>query len=231
MGTKPDITLYTASTPNGIKVPILLEELGLEYKKETWFLEINPNGRILAFTDTWADGKRICVFESGAILEYIVDCYDKNYRVSYPKDSREHWEVKSWLMWQIGGLGPMQGQLEHFRRYAAEKIEYSISRYDNETRRLYRTMETQLAKSRNGFLVGDRVTIADIACWGWVSSHTSDGVSLDDFSQLEKWLYKLLKRPGFERKAVTSRSAAQRLTSETNSSDEDLEIQVVAPWT
>ncbi|KAJ6441344.1 hypothetical protein O9K51_04892 [Purpureocillium lavendulum] len=210
MSTTTDITLYTAATPNGIKIPILLAELGLEYKlhhmklreneqKEPWYLDnINPNGRIPAITDTYHDGQQIRVFESGAIMEYLVDRYDKDHRISYPKDSREHWETMSWLMWQVGGLGPMQGQLEHFRRYAVEKIEYPIKRYDQETRRLYRTMETHLSKSSHGFLVGDRLTIADIACWGWVSSHNSDGVSLDEFPYLEKWLFKLLKRPGFE---------------------------------
>ncbi|KAJ5988094.1 glutathione S-transferase II [Penicillium waksmanii] len=209
MGTRTDITLYTASTPNGIKVPILLEELGLEFKlqpirimdneqKQPWFLEINPNGRIPAITDTWTDGERIRIFESGAILEYIIDRYDKDYKTSYPKDSREHWEVKSWLMWQMGGLGPMQGQLEHFQKYAPEKVEYSINRYSNETRRLYGTLENHLAKSSHGLLVGDRVTIADIACWGWISSH-ADGVFLSDFPHLERWMDKLSKRPGFDK--------------------------------
>ncbi|KAJ5623846.1 glutathione S-transferase II [Penicillium lagena] len=210
MGIKTNVTLYTGSTPNGIKVPILLEELGLEYKlypvqmraneqKQPWFLEINPNGRIPAITDIWTDGQQIRVFESGAILEYIVDRYDKDHKFSYPKDSRDQWEVKSWLMWQMGGLGPMQGQLEHFKRYAAENIEYGINRYLNETRRLYRTMDTHLAKSPHGFLVGNRLTIADIACWGWISNYALDGVYLDEFPDLEKWLDNLSKRPGFEK--------------------------------
>ncbi|KAL6694464.1 glutathione S-transferase [Trichoderma pleuroticola] len=191
MATKTNITLYTASTPNGIKVPILLQELGLDYKlyrvklrekeqKEPWYLEINPNGRIPAIADEWSDGQKI------------------HNKVSYPRGSREYWEVKSWLSWQIGGLGPMQGQLEHFRRYATEKIEYSINRYANETHRLYRTMDTHLAKSPHGLLVGDRVTIADIACFGWVVNHDSDGVSLQEFPQVEKWLEKLLAHPSFK---------------------------------
>ncbi|KAK3190677.1 Glutathione S-transferase 2 [Lecanicillium sp. MT-2017a] len=169
MGTKTDITLYTAATPNGIKIPILLEELGLEYKP--WYLEINPNGRIPAITDTWTDGKQLRVFESGAILEYLVERYDTDRKVSYPRDSR----------------------------YAKTKIEYGINRYYNETRRLYGTMESQLAKSSHGYLVGDRVTVADIACWGWVANHNADGVSLDEFPHVEKWLKKLLQRPGFEK--------------------------------
>ncbi|KAG8408154.1 hypothetical protein J3459_018116 [Metarhizium acridum] len=209
MATKTDIVLYTASTPNGIKASIALEELGLQYQvyaikmmeneqKQPWFLDINPNGRIPALTDT-LDGKKIRVFESGAILEYLADRYDKDHKISYPRGTAEHWEVTSWLMWQMGGLGPMQGQSNHFKRYAPEKIEYGINRYGNETRRLYRTMEDHLAKSPHGFLVGDRVTIADISCWGWVASHTWAGVSLDEFPHLDKWLKTLLQRPGFER--------------------------------
>ncbi|KAG8408082.1 hypothetical protein J3459_018208 [Metarhizium acridum] len=152
MATKTDIVLYTASTPNGIKASIALEELGLQYQvsrvrdqddgneqKQPWFLDINPNGRIPALTDT-LDGKKIRVFESGAILEYLADRYDKDHKISYPRGTAEHWEVTSWLMWQMGGLGPMQGQSNHFKRYAPEKIEYGINRYGNETRRLYRTM-------------------------------------------------------------------------------------------
>ncbi|KAL6900353.1 glutathione S-transferase [Trichoderma evansii] len=210
MGIPTDITLYTAGTPNGIKVSILLEELGLEYKvhpismskneqKESWFLEINPNGRIPAITDKWTDGSDIRVFESGSILQYLVDRYDKDNKVSYPRDSKETVEVNSWLHFQMGGLGPMQGQANHFNRYAPEKIQYGINRYVNETRRLYSVLESQLAKSTSGFLVGDRVTIADIASWGWVASHAYAGVSLDEFPHLDKWLHSLLQRPGFEK--------------------------------
>ncbi|KAF5673415.1 glutathione S-transferase [Fusarium heterosporum] len=205
---KTDITLYTTNTPNGIKASILLEELNLDYKvesidiskntqKEDWFLKINPNGRIPALTDT-LNGKEIRVFESGAILEYLVDRYDKDHKLSYPHGSAEHWEVTSWLMWQMGGLGPMQGQANHFKRYAPEKIEYGINRYTNETRRLYRTLDTHLAQQSSGYVVGDRVTVADISIWGWVASAKWAGVDLSEFPNLEKWLYKLLERPGFE---------------------------------
>ncbi|KAH7141342.1 glutathione S-transferase [Dactylonectria estremocensis] len=203
------ITLYTVGTPNGIKASILLEELGLDYKvypikmasneqKEPWFLDINPNGRIPAITDTFTDGEQVRVFESGAILQYIVDRYDTDHKVSYPRDTREHWETTSWLMWQMGGLGPMQGQANHFKRYAPEKIQYGIDRYINETRRLYRTMDEHLAKSKSGYLVGDKVTIADISCWGWVAAYKWSGLDIAEFPHLEKWLYKLLERPGFE---------------------------------
>ncbi|KAK1237443.1 hypothetical protein MKX08_003068 [Trichoderma sp. CBMAI-0020] len=210
MGIPTDITLYTAGTPNGIKVSILLEELGLEYKvhaikmsaneqKEPWFLAINPNGRIPAITDKWTDGSDIRVFESGAILQYLVERYDTEHKVSYPREAKETWEVNSWLHWQMGGLGPMQGQANHFNRYAPEKIQYGINRYVNESRRLYGVMDAQLAKSSSGFLVGDRLTVADVAAWGWVASHAYAGVSLDEFPHVDKWLHTLLQRPGFEK--------------------------------
>ncbi|PSS00743.1 glutathione S-transferase [Coniella lustricola] len=210
MASQSDIHLYTAGTPNGIKVTILLEELGLQYKttnidiskntqKEDWFLEINPNGRIPAMTDKFTDGSTIRLFESGSILQYLVDRYDSEHKVSYPHGSKEYYEVNNWLHWQMGGLGPMQGQANHFTRYAPEKIPYGVSRYQNETRRLYRVLDTALAKSESGFLVGDRVTIADISSWGWVSSAKWAGVDIDEFPNLKTWLYKLLERPGFEK--------------------------------
>ncbi|OTA98220.1 hypothetical protein M426DRAFT_326167 [Hypoxylon sp. CI-4A] len=205
-----DIHLYTAGTPNGIKVSILLEELGLPYKvtnidiskntqKEPWFLEINPNGRIPALTDTFTDGKPIRIFESGAIMQYLTDRYDTEHKVSYPYGSREYYEVDSWLMWQMGGLGPMQGQANHFNRYAPEKIKYAIDRYINETRRLYRTLEAQLKSSTSGYLVGDRLTSADIASWGWVTSAKWSGVDMAEFPVLDEWVQRLLKRPAVEK--------------------------------
>ncbi|KAI1642873.1 glutathione S-transferase [Daldinia loculata] len=205
-----DIHLYTAQTPNGVKISILLEELGLPYKvtkidistnvqKEPWFLEINPNGRIPALTDTFTDGKPIRLFESGSIMQYLTDRYDTEHKVSYPKGSREYYEVNNWLMWQMGGLGPMQGQLNHFNRYAPEKIEYGINRYKNETRRLYRTLETQLKSSTSGYLVGDRCTNADISCWGWVAAAKWAGIDMDEFPILNEWVERMLKRPGVEK--------------------------------
>ncbi|KAI0159863.1 glutathione S-transferase [Hypoxylon sp. FL1284] len=205
-----DITVYTAQTPNGVKVTILLEELGLPYKaipvdlskstqKEPWFLEINPNGRIPAMTDTFSDGKQIRLFESGAMMQYLTDRYDTEHKVSYPKGSREYYEVNNWLMWQMGGLGPMQGQFAHFNLYAPEKIEYGINRYKNETRRLYRTMETQLKSSTSGYLVGDRCTVADIACWGWVAVAKMSGIDITEFPVLDQWVKRMLERPGVEK--------------------------------
>lgn len=130
-----NIHLYTTQTPNGVKVSITLEELGLPYEftkidiskntqKEKWFLDINPNGRIPALTDTFTDGKPIRVFESGSIMQYLVDRYDKNHLISYPAGSREYIEMTNWLFFMNAGLGPMQGQANHFFRYAPENIPY-----------------------------------------------------------------------------------------------------------
>lgn len=208
--SEPTITLYTVGTPNGVKASILLEELGLPYnvkaikfsaqeQKEPWFLEINPNGRIPALTDSFPDGKPIRIFESGSILQYLTERYDTDHKVSYPRGTREYWEVNNWLMWQMGGLGPMQGQANHFFRYAPEKIEYGIQRYQGETKRLYSVLESQLAKSTSGYLVGDRCTIADISCVGWVNSHDWAGVSIEEFPNVKKWLATMLERPGVQK--------------------------------
>ncbi|KAK6834860.1 glutathione S-transferase [Apiospora arundinis] len=214
MAQQSDIHLYTTQTPNGIKISILLEELGLEYQttaveltkntqKEPWFLDINPNGRIPALTDKLEDGQTIKLFENGSIMQYLIERYDKDHRVSYPYGSREHWEVNNWVFWQMGGLGPMQGQFAHFNRYAPEKIQYGIDRYKNETRRLYRVMDQHLQKSSSGYLVGDRCTIADISCWGWVAAAVFDeagsGIDIKEFPALKEWRDKLLARPGVEK--------------------------------
>ncbi|KAK1827064.1 disulfide-bond oxidoreductase YfcG [Podospora conica] len=210
MASKPPLHLYTQQTPNGIKASILLEELGLPYdvteihfstneQKEPWFLAINPNGRIPALTDASFEGEPLRVFESGAILNYLVEQYDKEHKVSYPRGTREYWEVQSWLFWQMGGLGPMQGQANHFFRYAPEKIEYGVKRYQGETRRLYSVMEAQLEKSTSGYLVGDKCTVADISCWGWVAAHDWAGVSIEEFPNLKAWLFRMLERPGVEK--------------------------------
>ncbi|KAH7321081.1 glutathione S-transferase [Stachybotrys elegans] len=211
MGIKTDITLYTEGTPNGLKISIALEELGLEYKvrsldltkleqKEPWFLEINPNGRIPALTDKDENGNELKIFESGAILEYLVGRYDKDHKISYSFGSKEHWETTSWLMWQMGGLGPMQGQANHFARFAGAIYPYALNRYVHESRRLYRVLDAQIAKNPSGYIVGDHVSIADIACWPWVCAWKYSAVpELDEFPNVQKWMHRLLERPGFER--------------------------------
>ncbi|KAK2743645.1 hypothetical protein FQN57_004754 [Myotisia sp. PD_48] len=207
---KPDITLYTGQTPNGIKISIALEELGLAYKvehlnlgkntqKEPWFLEINPNGRIPAITDTFADGKKINVWESGSILTYLVEQYDTDYKISYPKGTREAYEVNNWLYFQNAGVGPMQGQANHFFRYASEHVPYGINRYQNETRRLYGVLNEHLSKSKSGYLVGDHITIADISHWGWIAAAGWAGVDIDEFPHLKAWEERMLAREGVEK--------------------------------
>ena len=168
-------------------------------QKEPWFLEINPNGRIPALTDTFTDGKKIRLFESGSILEYLVERYDKDHKVSYPRDSRESFEVRNWLFFQNAGLGPMQGQANHFSRYAPEKIEYGVNRYVNETRRLYRVLDDHLSESKSGFIVGDHISIADITTIGWVMAAGWAGVEIEEFPRLKAWEEMMMKRDGVER--------------------------------
>ncbi|KAF2878047.1 glutathione S-transferase [Massariosphaeria phaeospora] len=211
MSPDSNIMLYTEGTPNGLKISIALEELGLNYnvraiklfeheQKEQWFLDINPNGRIPALVDTDKHGQALKIWESGAILQYLVARYDADHKISYAYDTKEHWEVTSWLMWQMGGVGPMQGQANHFALSAGADYPYALNRYVNETRRLYRTMDTALAANPSGYLVGDRVTIADIAVWPWVTAYKYSGLStIDEFPHVKAWMYKLLARPGFEK--------------------------------
>ncbi|KAH8812776.1 glutathione S-transferase [Xylogone sp. PMI_703] len=207
---EPSIHLYTAQTFNGIKIPITLEELGLPYKvtkvallkneqKEPWFLEINPNGRIPAITDTFTDGQQIRLFESGSIQQYLVDRYDKDYKISYPRGTREYYEMNNWLFFLNASVGPMQGQANHFTRYAPVKIQYGMDRYQNETRRLYGVLDKHLQNSKSGYLVGDRCTIADIAHWGWVTAAFWAGVDLNEFPALKAWEERMLARPAVEK--------------------------------
>jgi len=208
---RPNIVLYTDQTPNGIKGSIALEELGLPYKvehiniatnkqKEDWFLEINPNGRIPAMTDTFSDGKTIRLFESGGIFQYLVDEYDQEeHKISFPRGTREYYEMVNWTFFQNAGLGPMQGQANHFVRYAPEKIEYGVNRYVNETRRLYSVLDKHLQSSNSGFIVGDHISIADITTIGWVIWAGWAGVEIDEFPTLKKWEEMMSSRPGVKK--------------------------------
>jgi len=202
-----DITLYTAQTPNGIKISITLEELGIPYKvgkvdlskneqKEPWFLEINPNGRIPALTDTFTDGQSIRLFESGSIMQYLVSQYDTDYKISFPPGTREYYEVNNWLFFLNAGVGPMQGQANHFSRYAPEPIQYGIDRYQNETRRLYGVLNKHLEEGSKEYLVGNKCTIADISHWGWITAAGWAGIDLDKFPALKAWEERMEARPG-----------------------------------
>lgn len=165
----------------------------------SWFLEINPNGRIPALTDTFSDGQTIRLFESGSILQYLVERYDPDHKISYPAGTREYYETNNWLFFQNAGVGPMQGQANHFGRYAPERIEYGVNRYVNETRRLYRVLDDHLAKSKSGYLVGDRATIADISHWGWVAAAGWAGIDIEEFPNLKAWEERMAARPALEK--------------------------------
>ncbi len=191
------IDLFTAPTPNGWKASIMLEEIGLPYtvhpiklqegqQKEPWYLKINPNGRIPAIIDR--DEDDFVVFESGAILIHLAEKTGQ----LLPTDRRKRSEVIQWLMFQMGGIGPMQGQANVFFRYAPEKIPYAIERYQNETARLYRVLDQRLGDREH--LAGD-YSIADIATWPWVRIHAWAGVETDDMPNLNRWLETMAARP------------------------------------
>jgi GST-like protein len=195
------IDLYTAATPNGHKVSIVLEELGLPYtvhalsfdkkeQKSEEFLKINPNGRIPAIVDR-ANGD-FAVFESGAILIYLAEMTGK----LLPQDPKGRSVVLQWLMFQMGGIGPMQGQANVFFRYFPEKLQGAIDRYQHETRRLYEVLDTRLQAVE--FLAGE-YSIADIATFPWVRGHDWSGVSVDGLPALQRWIATLEARPAVQR--------------------------------
>jgi glutathione S-transferase len=195
------IDLYTAPTPNGWKASIALEELGLPYEvhlvnllageqKAPEYLKINPNGRIPTIVDRDADN--FAVFESGAILIYLAE---KTGRLM-PTDPKGRSRVIQWVMFQMGGIGPMQGQANVFFRYFPEKIESVISRYQNETKRLYGVLDRQLEGRE--WLVDD-YSIADIANWGWVRAYAWAGLEIDDLPNLRRWNDAMAARPACQR--------------------------------
>jgi GSH-dependent disulfide-bond oxidoreductase len=199
------IELYYWPTPNGHKITLFLEEAGLDYEIrpvdigkgaqfEPDFLKIAPNNRMPAIVDTQpADGGApVSVFESGAILLYLAD---KTGRF-IGQDLRSRTETVQWLMWQMGGLGPMAGQNGHFSIYAPEKIDYAIRRYVNETGRLYGVLDKRLADRE--FVAGD-YSIADMAAYPWIVPHEMHGQTLDQFPNLKRWFEAIKARPATER--------------------------------
>lgn len=201
--TEP-VALFYWPTPNGWKVTIMLEELGIPYdlhfvdilrgeQFEPEFLAISPNNRMPAIIDPEGPGGGpISVFESGAILQYL----GRKFGRFYPADERQRVEVEQWLFWQVGGLGPMCGQAHHFRGYAPEEVPYAIERYTNEVNRLYGVMNRRLAD--RDFLAGD-YSIADMACIGWVKPHKRQGQDLNDFPNMKRWFETMMARPAVER--------------------------------
>lgn len=132
-------------------------------------------------------------------MQYLVEHYDPTHKISYPQGTREAYEVNNWLFFQNAGVGPMQGQANHFNRYAPERIEYGVNRYVNETKRLYSVLDKHLSTSKSGYLVGDHVSIADISHWGWVAAAGWAGVEIDEFPALKAWEERMAGREGVER--------------------------------
>lgn len=194
------IDLYTASTPNGWKVSVTLEELQLPYEvhpvnlsaneqKQDWFLQVSPNGRIPAIVDR--DANDLAIFESGAIMIYLAE---KAGRL-LPNDAAGRASVIQWVMFQMSGIGPMMGQANVFYRYFPEKIQPAIDRYQNESRRLFEVLDNRLAQSQ--WLAGD-FSIADIANWCWVRTYKWSGVECDDLVHLKRWRDEMRARPACE---------------------------------
>ncbi|MBT8607125.1 glutathione S-transferase family protein [Polynucleobacter paneuropaeus] len=203
------IDVYSWATPNGHKIHIMLEECGYRLGKD-WlahpidigagdqfkpdFLKISPNNKIPAIVDpNGPDGKPISIFESGAILLYLAAKTGK----FLPKSTRAKYDVLQWLMFQMGGLGPMLGQNHHFRTYAPEKIEYAINRYTNEAKRLYGVLDRQLSK--HPFITGKEYSIADIAIFPWTRNWKNQGIEIDEFPHFKKWFEKISARPAVRR--------------------------------
>jgi GST-like protein len=199
------IILYSWPTPNGHKVHIMLEECGLPYQVTPVdiscgeqfapeFLEISPNNKIPAMVDTdGPDGNPISLFESGAILLYLAAKAGK----FLGNTDREKYEALQWLMFQMGGVGPMLGQAHHFRLYAPMPIPYAIERYTNEAKRLYVVLNKRLTNAR--YLAGDDYSIADIATFPWTRSWQNQGVNLSDYPQVRRWHDQIAERPAVER--------------------------------
>ena len=195
------IHLYTSSTPNGHKVSCLLEALEMPYEAhainlaegeqfKSDFLKISPNGRIPAIVDT--DNDDLSIFESGAIMLYLAEKAGK----LIPSDVKGRAKVVEWLMFQMGGIGPMMGQANIFFRYFPEKIQPAIDRYQNESRRLFEVLDKQL--STNEWIAGE-YSIADIANWCWVRTHNWSGVSLEGLEHLDNWKNKMYEQPGMHK--------------------------------
>lgn len=209
------IELYTAKTPNGQKVSIALEEMQLDYnvhhihldkleQKQDWYLELNPNGRIPAIVDK--DNDDFVIFESGAILVYLAE----KTGLFLPKDQKGRSLVMQWLMFQMSAIGPMQGQANVFFRYAPEKIDYAINRYQTEVRRLFEVLDKRLQESE--YLAGD-YSIADIAAWPWVRIYDWSGASIEGLDALQAWLDKIAQRQAVIR-GMTVPVKSERLQDE-----------------
>jgi GSH-dependent disulfide-bond oxidoreductase len=204
MQTEP-IDLYYWPTPNGVKVAIMLEETGLPYtvrpvditrgdQFEPAFLRISPNNKMPAIVDPEGpDGREISLFESGAILLYLAEKTGH----FMPREPRAYWRAMQWLMFQMGGVGPMLGQTHHFRLYAPERLEYGIDRYTNEAKRLYCVLDRRLGES--DYIAGDEYTIVDMATWPWIRRYDRQGQDLGDFPNVQRWFETVALRPAVQK--------------------------------
>ncbi len=215
------IEVYSWATPNGHKVHIMLEECGLPYRVipvdigagdqfKPEFLAISPNNKIPAIVDPdGPDGRRFSLFESGAILLYLAAKTGK----FLPEPVARRYEVLEWLMFQMGGVGPMLGQAHHFRIYAPEKIPYAVDRYTNEARRLYGVMDKRLAQSK--YIAGPEYTIADIAIFPWLRSWKNQGIDWSEFPHLKGWFDEVGGRPAVRRGVEVLAGQRRPLVSDT----------------
>ena len=218
------IDVYSWPTPNGHKVHIMLEECGLRLGRD-WrvhpinigtgdqfapdFLKISPNNKIPALVDPHGpDGKPISLFESGAILLYLASKTGK----LLPKSDRAKFEVLQWLMFQMGGVGPMLGQAHHFRIYAPETIDYAVKRYTNEAKRLYGVMDKRLQSSP--FIGGKTYSVADIAIFPWLRSWQNQGIDWADYPALKTWFDRIAARPAVQRGVAVLADARKPLTDD-----------------
>ena len=218
------IDVYSWPTPNGHKVHIMLEECGLRLGRD-WrvhpinigtgdqfapdFLQISPNNKIPALVDPHGpDGKPISLFESGAILLYLASKTGK----LLPKGDRAKFEVLQWLMFQMGGVGPMLGQAHHFRIYAPETIDYAVNRYTNEAKRLYGVMDKRLQSSP--FIGGKQYSVADIAIFPWLRSWQNQGIDWADYPALKTWFDRIAARPAVQRGVAVLADARKPLTDD-----------------
>jgi GST-like protein len=217
------IDLYYWPTPNGWKITIFLEEVGLPYsivpvditsgdQYEEEFLKISPNNKMPAIVDPEGpDGEPISLFESGAILLYLADKTGK----FMPESERDRYIVLQWLMFQMGHVGPMLGQAHHFRGYAPEEVPYAIERYTNEATRLYGVMDRRLSEAE--YFAGDEYTIADMAIFPWLISHERQGQNLEDFPNVKRWFETIESRPA----VVRAREVGKELRRSLEEMDED----------
>jgi GST-like protein len=217
------IDLYTWTTPNGRKIHIMLEETGLPYRAhpinigkgdqfKPEFLKISPNNKIPAIVDSEGPGgKPYALFESGAILMYLAEKTGK----FWPQDPVTKYRVIEWLMFQMGGVGPMFGQAHHFRQYTKQKIQYAIDRYTNEAKRLYSVMDKRLGEVE--YFAGD-YSIADIAIFPWTQSYANQGVELSDYPNVKRWFDAIMARPAVQRgiKVLTADAPQKPLDDEAH---------------